>query len=360
MATTRNTERPLSARSVVASTLLGMRPPRLPTQILVRSGALFGIAEGTTRVALSRMVAAGELERRRRRLPPRRTAARPAGPPGPLPPRRRRPATATALDAAGRGGRRPRRPGPGPAAGRRRPPCGWPSSARACGPARPTCPPASCPTTRRSWPTSAVRFTADARRRPRPPRRRALGPRRVGGPGHRAAPAPRRGRRRARPRATSTRCPRASCSPRRPSATSRPTRSSPTASSPTSWPGAGAAGRLRRVRRRLQDRVAGLVPRPGAGNRRRRALGPAVAFRDAGRATPGDPLTRPDPTAAPPLALRATATVARWSGRSSSRSSTSSATSCPSCSSARPSTSWCAATSRWSGPSSASRARPSS
>jgi phenylacetic acid degradation operon negative regulatory protein len=67
MAATRNTtppneERPLSARSVVASTLLGMRPPRLPTLILVRSGALFGIAEGTTRVAISRMVAAGELE----------------------------------------------------------------------------------------------------------------------------------------------------------------------------------------------------------------------------------------------------------------------------------------------------------
>jgi phenylacetic acid degradation operon negative regulatory protein len=62
MAPTRNTERPLSARSVVASTLLGMRPPRLPTQILVRSGTLFGIAEGTTRVAVSRMAAAGELE----------------------------------------------------------------------------------------------------------------------------------------------------------------------------------------------------------------------------------------------------------------------------------------------------------
>lgn len=69
MTTTRNTgtapagggERPLSARSVVLSTLLGMRPPRLPTRILVRSGALFGIAEGTTRVALSRMVAADEL-----------------------------------------------------------------------------------------------------------------------------------------------------------------------------------------------------------------------------------------------------------------------------------------------------------
>jgi phenylacetic acid degradation operon negative regulatory protein len=52
---------PLSARSVVASTLLGLDPPVLPAQVLVRSGELFGIAEGTTRVALSRMVAAGEL-----------------------------------------------------------------------------------------------------------------------------------------------------------------------------------------------------------------------------------------------------------------------------------------------------------
>lgn len=54
--------RALTARSVVASTLLGMTPPRLSSQLLVRSGELFGIAEGTTRVALSRMVAAGELE----------------------------------------------------------------------------------------------------------------------------------------------------------------------------------------------------------------------------------------------------------------------------------------------------------
>jgi phenylacetic acid degradation operon negative regulatory protein len=53
--------KPLTARSVVASTLLGVEPPRLPTRILVQSGELFGIAEGTTRVALSRMVAAGEL-----------------------------------------------------------------------------------------------------------------------------------------------------------------------------------------------------------------------------------------------------------------------------------------------------------
>lgn len=50
-----------SARSVIASTLLGARPPVLPVRVLVRSAGLFGIAEGTVRVALSRMVAAGEL-----------------------------------------------------------------------------------------------------------------------------------------------------------------------------------------------------------------------------------------------------------------------------------------------------------
>lgn len=41
--------------------LLGTEPPRLPTPLLVRTTALFGIAEGATRTALSRMVAAGEL-----------------------------------------------------------------------------------------------------------------------------------------------------------------------------------------------------------------------------------------------------------------------------------------------------------
>lgn len=52
--------RPLTARSVVASTLLGTEPPRLPVAFLVRTGALFGLAEGAVRTALSRMVAAGE------------------------------------------------------------------------------------------------------------------------------------------------------------------------------------------------------------------------------------------------------------------------------------------------------------
>lgn len=53
--------RPLNARSVVLSVLLGRRPPELPASALVRLGALFGIAEGTMRTALSRMLAAGEL-----------------------------------------------------------------------------------------------------------------------------------------------------------------------------------------------------------------------------------------------------------------------------------------------------------
>lgn len=54
--------RPLSARSVIASTLLGMQPPRLSGRLLVASGEIFGISEGTTRVALSRMVGSGELQ----------------------------------------------------------------------------------------------------------------------------------------------------------------------------------------------------------------------------------------------------------------------------------------------------------
>jgi phenylacetic acid degradation operon negative regulatory protein len=53
--------RPLTARSAVLSTLLGVHPPRLPARTLVRVGELFGVAEGTIRVALSRMVAAGDL-----------------------------------------------------------------------------------------------------------------------------------------------------------------------------------------------------------------------------------------------------------------------------------------------------------
>ncbi len=58
----RKTEsRPLTARSLVASLLLGTVPPELAGQRLVRVGERFGFSETAIRVALSRMVAAGEL-----------------------------------------------------------------------------------------------------------------------------------------------------------------------------------------------------------------------------------------------------------------------------------------------------------
>ncbi len=55
------TTRALSARSVLASILLGTHPPRLSSRALVAAGELFDISEGTVRTALSRMTAAGEL-----------------------------------------------------------------------------------------------------------------------------------------------------------------------------------------------------------------------------------------------------------------------------------------------------------
>ena len=51
----------LSARSVIASTLLGTHPPEMDGRLLVAFASRFGIAEGTARVALSRMVDRGEL-----------------------------------------------------------------------------------------------------------------------------------------------------------------------------------------------------------------------------------------------------------------------------------------------------------
>jgi len=58
MAQERNS--PLTARSVLASAMLGMDPPELPVAQLVRLGGLFGISANRARVALSRMVASGE------------------------------------------------------------------------------------------------------------------------------------------------------------------------------------------------------------------------------------------------------------------------------------------------------------
>jgi phenylacetic acid degradation operon negative regulatory protein len=58
MSTTRKTT--LTARSVLASVLLGTDPPWLPTARLVRTAELFGISPGSARTALSRMVSTGE------------------------------------------------------------------------------------------------------------------------------------------------------------------------------------------------------------------------------------------------------------------------------------------------------------
>ncbi|MEV5437565.1 PaaX family transcriptional regulator C-terminal domain-containing protein [Streptomyces sp. NPDC052682] len=55
--------RPLSARSVVLSLLLGAHPPELPVKELVRLVEGFGVGGSTLRAALSRMVAAGDLRR---------------------------------------------------------------------------------------------------------------------------------------------------------------------------------------------------------------------------------------------------------------------------------------------------------
>lgn len=56
--------RPLSARSVVASVLMGARDRGLPAGVLVRVTGLLGVSEGATRVALSRMSADAEVTAR--------------------------------------------------------------------------------------------------------------------------------------------------------------------------------------------------------------------------------------------------------------------------------------------------------
>ncbi len=55
--------RPLSARSVVLSLLLGVHPPELAAKDLVRAVEPFGVGGSTLRAALSRMTAAGDLRR---------------------------------------------------------------------------------------------------------------------------------------------------------------------------------------------------------------------------------------------------------------------------------------------------------
>ena len=55
-------DRPLTARSVLASALLGTEPPELPVARLVAIAGLFGLSANRARVALSRMAAAGEVD----------------------------------------------------------------------------------------------------------------------------------------------------------------------------------------------------------------------------------------------------------------------------------------------------------
>jgi phenylacetic acid degradation operon negative regulatory protein len=61
--TTTRALRPLSARSVVLSLLLGAHPAELSAAAMVRAGDLFDVPETTLRAALSRLVAAGDLVR---------------------------------------------------------------------------------------------------------------------------------------------------------------------------------------------------------------------------------------------------------------------------------------------------------
>ena len=53
--------RPLTARSLVLSVLLGLPEPRLRTSSLIRLADVFDLAPGTVRTALSRLTAAGDL-----------------------------------------------------------------------------------------------------------------------------------------------------------------------------------------------------------------------------------------------------------------------------------------------------------
>ncbi len=55
------TIRPLNARSLALSVLLGSHPPELPARAFVAMAELFDIPAGTMRTALSRMVSAGDV-----------------------------------------------------------------------------------------------------------------------------------------------------------------------------------------------------------------------------------------------------------------------------------------------------------
>lgn len=74
--------RPLSARSVVLSLLLGAHPPELPVRDLLRAVEPLGVAGSTLRAALSRMVAMRRPADHGRGLPAQRPPAGTPAPPG--------------------------------------------------------------------------------------------------------------------------------------------------------------------------------------------------------------------------------------------------------------------------------------
>ena len=174
--------RPFTARSVLASALLGMDPPELPVAQLVRLTGLFGISANRARVALSRMVAAGEATtdgsgtyRLAGHLP--RTPGAPVGQP------RRVDGAVHGAVVAGRGrhqrelGRGP----DGPAACPGLSPA-WPSCAKGCGCVRTTW--------RYACPSDLGPDVELMTARPETPERLArapVGPAGVGGPGRPAA-----------------------------------------------------------------------------------------------------------------------------------------------------------------------------
>lgn len=61
MTVTATLARPLTARSVVLSLLIGSQSARLPVRVIIRAGEKFGIAPATMRVALTRLVQAGDI-----------------------------------------------------------------------------------------------------------------------------------------------------------------------------------------------------------------------------------------------------------------------------------------------------------
>ena len=146
---TQESNTPLTARSVLASALLGEDPPELPVAHLVHLAGLFGINENRARVALSRMAGPGEvttdgagryrlsghlLDRQGRQGESRRGRTAPVG-------RELADGRGHRHRARGRGARRPAQAGwPWP---------GWPNSARACGSGPTTSP---CGPTRRRTP----------------------------------------------------------------------------------------------------------------------------------------------------------------------------------------------------------------